>query len=338
MADAAGPNAAKAGGDKQGRARAEWNFAPDLPIGNNPLFEFPWRIGNIITYYRDYWLRVSEASLFLLIAVAGWFLLGDWLGDMSSLGARWVLSIYALNFALTVLFAGGFHLYLYTYRKQGSRGKYVERFGHSAGARFTFGSQVRDNMFWSLASGVAVWTGFEVLVLWTHANAFSPALVISDSPLLFALLVFVTGIWIAFHFYWGHRLLHVDFLYRHVHSLHHRNVNIGPWSGISMHPVEHLVYFSSLLIHLLVPSHPILVMFHGYMLTLSAIFGHTGFHEMVVAKSPRMALGHFHHQLHHRYFECNYGSVDMPLDVWFGTFHDGTPQARKRLKSRLREG
>ena len=90
-----------------------------------------------------------------------------------------------------------------------------------------------------------------------------------------------------------------------------------------MHPVEHVIYFSSLLIHLVVPSHPVLIMFHGYMLALSAIFGHTGFHEMLFARSRRVLLGHFHHQLHHRYFECNYGSVDFPLDVWFGTFHDG---------------
>jgi hypothetical protein len=26
-------------------------------------------------------------------------------------------------------------------------------------------------------------------------------------------------------------------LYRHVHSLHHRSYNTGPWSGIAMHPV-----------------------------------------------------------------------------------------------------
>ena len=55
----------------------------------------------------------------------------------------------------------------------------------------------------------------------------------------------------------------------------------------------------------------------------------------VLGNSRRVLVGHFHHQLHHRYFECNYGSVDFPLDVWFGTFHDGTVDARRRLKERL---
>ena len=53
-----------------------------------------------------------------------------------------------------------------------------------------------------------------------------------------------------------------------------------------------------------------------YMLALSAIFGHAGFQELLLGNSWAL-VGHFHHELHHRYFECNYGSVDFPLDVWF---------------------
>jgi len=38
-------------------------------------------------------------------------------------------------------------------------------------------------------------------------------------------------------------------------------------------------------------------------------------------------VGSFHHQLHHRYFECNYGGPEMPWDNWLGSFHDGSPEA-----------
>lgn len=316
-------------------ARSEWHFAPALPIGNNPLFEFPWNLRHIIAYYRDYWLTVSEATIFAALAIGAWLLLEGMLGDMSVLRIEWIAMIYALHLGLVVLFAGGFHLFFYSLRRQGDELKYVPQFLHRGGGRFTFGRQVLDNMFWSLASGVTIMTGYVVLLLWLMAGGMIPTITFVDHPVMFASIMFATGIWVAFHFYWGHRLLHVGVLYRWVHALHHRNVNVGPWSGISMHPVEHLIYFSSMLIHLVVPSHPILVLFHANMLALSAIFGHTGFHELLVGKSRRMALGHFHHQLHHRYFECNYGSVDMPLDIWFGTFHDGTNEARKRMKSRL---
>ena len=47
------------------------------------------------------------------------------------------------------------------------------------------------------------------------------------------------------------------------------------------------------------------------MLALSAVFGHTGFDALLVKNKRCLAIGHFHHQLHHRYFECNYGSVDL---------------------------
>jgi len=326
----------KAGMDTATRTRsAEWNFAPELPIGNNPLLEFPWRADRIIAYYRDYWLSLSEAVIFMVLAVCYWAVLQAPLGDMSVVSPGWVGMVYMLNFVTILIFAGGLHLFFYTLRRQGDDRKYVPQFGHRGGGRFSFGNQVYDNMFWSLASGVTVWTAYTVFLFWAHANAMMPTITFGTNPWMFSAVAFCTGMWVAFHFYWGHRLLHVGPFYRWVHSLHHRNVNVGPWSGISMHPVEHVIYFSSMLIHLLVPSHPVLIMFHGYMLALSAIFGHTGFHELLLGNSRRLMLGHFHHQLHHRYFECNYGSVDFPLDVWFGTFHDGTPDARRRLKERL---
>ena len=47
------------------------------------------------------------------------------------------------------------------------------------------------------------------------------------------------------HPWWGWRngLAQGDigaFLYRWVHSLHHKSFNPGPWSSLSMHPVEHV--------------------------------------------------------------------------------------------------
>ena len=44
----------------------------------------------------------------------------------------------------------------------------------------------------------------------------------------------------------------------------------------------------------------------------------------------------FHHQLHHRYFDCNYGNMDVPLDIWFGTHHDGSEKATKEMRLRIK--
>ena len=104
-----------------------------------------------------------------------------------------------------------------------------------------------------------------------------------------------------------------------------------------MHPLETLPYLSSLLIHLVVPSNPVHLLFHTYALTLNPALAHSGFDALLVRDKRQLELGEFFHQLHHRYFECNYGNRDFPLDLWFGTFHDGSAEATERIKERRRQ-
>src|SRR6056300_1952839 len=87
-------------------APREWHFAPDLPIENNPLFTWPLNWRRIVGYHRDYWLTLSEVSLFLIIAVAGWALLAPLLGNMSVLSFGWIGMVLALNYGLVILVAG----------------------------------------------------------------------------------------------------------------------------------------------------------------------------------------------------------------------------------------
>ena len=42
----------------------------------------------------------------------------------------------------------------------------------------------------------------------------------------------------------------------------------------------------------------------------------------------------FIHYLHHKYFEVNYGDGLIPLDKWFGTFHDGTKAGDAQMNAR----
>ena len=42
----------------------------------------------------------------------------------------------------------------------------------------------------------------------------------------------------------------------------------------------------------------------------------------------------YSHYLHHKYFEVNYADGVLPLDKWFGSFHDGTPQGDAAMKAR----
>ena len=313
-----------------------WNWRPEQPVELSPLFTGPPRPHKIFRWLASSWLNFTERVVVLLLALGTWHFLAPALERCVSFRLDWIAEIYIRNLALMIIVAGGLHLYFYTFRKQSDERRYDTRDLSRRSRGFTFGRQVWDNMFWTLASGVTVWTGFEVLVMWGYANGFVPYLHFSDNPVWFVVVFLLIPIWGSFHFYWIHRLLHWPPLYRLAHALHHRNTNIGPWSGMSMHPVEHVLYLSTGLIHWLVLSHPVHFLFHMQVKALEAASSHTGYECLLLKDRNRMRLGDFFHQLHHRYFECNYGTLEMPWDEWFGSFHDGTPEANQRIRQRRR--
>ena len=237
--------------------------------------------------------------------------------------AGWIAQVYAFNLVSVIVVAGGLHLYFYTFKRQGVERRIDPSEHGKNNPKFVTGHQVWDNVLYTCVSGVTVWTAYTVVFMWAYANNMIPWLVWGDSPLgvvWFLLLFPLLVLWESFHFYLVHRLLHVKFLYRW-HAPHHRNINIGPWSGFSMHPFEHLLYFSNILIHLVVASHPIHMLYNMYFTALAASTAHTGYSSLVVNGKEVLDLGNFHHQLHHRYFDCNYGTESMPWDKWFGSFH-----------------
>lgn len=314
-----------------------WNHQPDvLPVPVSPIMDWPPRPLSWLRWISRYWIAISPVTLQF---AAAWAILA-WLQPdaetMQTLSWDWVLQVWVRNLLLLILFAGGLHLWFYTLGMQGRRLKFDARDFARKGRRFRFSDQVRDNMLWSLGSGVTIWTGFEVLYWWASANGYAPGLLWGDNPVCFALWFVLIPIWSSIHFYWIHRALHWPPLYRLAHALHHRNVNIGPWSGIAMHPVEHALYFSSVLIHFIVPSHPAHVLFHFYVEGLNPAFSHSGYEGVEAGGQKRLATGDFFHQLHHRYFECNYGTLETPWDRLFGTFHDGTEEGRRAVRKAKR--
>ncbi len=314
----------------------DWNYHPALPIPVSPILSWPPRPIAWLRWIASYWLAVSAVSLQFLLAWAIYSWLQPDVAVMKALHWTWAGQIWLRNLALLVLVAGGLHLWFYTFTAQGRRFKFDARDLARSSGVYTFRNQVLDNMFWSLASGVTVWTLFEIGYFWAAANGYAPGLRFAENPVWFAVWFVLIPAWSSFHFYWIHRALHWPPLYRLAHSLHHRNINIGPWTGISMHPVEHVMYFSSVLIHFVVPSHPAHVLFHLYTEALNPPFSHSGFDGIAPGERKRVEAGDFFHQLHHRYFECNYGTAEMPWDRLFGSFHDGSREATRHTRERKR--
>jgi sterol desaturase/sphingolipid hydroxylase (fatty acid hydroxylase superfamily) len=312
----------------------EWNYHPELPLADPSLFKWPPDPRFLGRWVVRNWLTMSERVIMVLLATLCWWLFYPTLESVKTFAFGWVLQVWLVNLCLMIGIAGGLHYFFYIRKEQGKRLKFDHRDLARGNKLWNFSNQVYDNVFWSLGSGVLQLTMYQVVIMWLMANEYVPTINLTSNPILFVAGLVLLPIWSAFHFYWMHRLLHLPFIYKHVHSLHHRNVNIGPWSGLSMHPVEHLLYLSSLLIHFVFPSHPILVYFHVIYLGPGAAMTHTGYEDLLVRDKRRLALGTFYHQLHHRYYECNYGNQEMPWDRWFGTFHDGSDDGTQATRTR----
>ncbi|MEQ9487980.1 MAG: sterol desaturase family protein [Alphaproteobacteria bacterium] len=314
--------------------KTPWLWHPDLPIRINPLFFLPIRPVAILRWLLAGWVTVSTRTVLTAFALIAWFYLQPSFPPDGSISLEWLAIIFARNLALIILVAGGLHYYLITRKKQGDEFRYDRKEMQTESPRFVFDDQVWDNVFWAIASGVTFWTCYEVGFIWAFETGLLEIHRWSDGEAWFVAVFFMIPFIQSFHFYWVHRLLHWPPLYRTVHNLHHLNVNTGPWSGMSMHPVEHVVYLSSVLIHIWVPSHPVHVIFHLYWLSLDAVVAHAGYEKLVIGNTAVANLGSFFHQLHHRYFNCNYGNSEIPWDTVFGSFHDGTPEATRRVRKR----
>ena len=317
-----------------------WAWEPPLPLTPNPVFVWPPRILEGIRFLFSRTFFWSLVLPFGALATFTWYFLTPPLEQCANLEAGWVALLLVRNLVLMIIVAGGLHLYFHVFKVQGTERKFDQEDMQRNNPRFLGNDQVLDNMFWTLASGVPVWTAYEVFFFWAYANGMLPHfLEWRNHPVAFVLIFFVIPFWSSAHFHFVHRLLHWRPLFKIAHAVHHRNVNLGPWSGLSMHPIEHLIYISSVLIHVVLPSHPIHVIFHLQYESLGASTGHSGFEAITFRGKPLVYLTSFHHQLHHRHLDCNYGNQLCPVDRWFDCDHDGSPagsaQVRRRQRARV---
>jgi ferredoxin-NADP reductase/sterol desaturase/sphingolipid hydroxylase (fatty acid hydroxylase superfamily) len=309
----------------------EWR--PAAPIQYAPVVVWPPRPLALMKWFISYPGFMWPRNLVLLaISILSYIYTQPALELCKTFEWHWLLQIWVRNLALTWLVYGGFHFYLYTIKGEGTKGKYDARWPATDNATFLFHNQVYDNIFWTSGVAVLIWTAYEAVTLWLFANNRIPRLTWIDHPVWFIVWFLAIPFWREFHFYWVHRAIHIKAIYKHVHSLHHKNVNPIPWSGMAMHPVETIIYLSVCLIHWIIPSHPFHFLFDLQHAALGPACGHHGFDGPIL--EDKWPTGSYFHYLHHRYFECNYGEATLPFDKWFGTFRDGTPGgAGARLKT-----
>lgn len=113
-------------------------------------------------------------------------------------------------------------------------------------------------------------------------------------------------------FYWTHRLMHIKYLYKTMHRLHHLSRNPTPWATYAFHPYEAIVQIAMLpLFTLFLPIHPLAIMIFFVNQHLYNVQGHLGFENLprwfISAPLARLTNTCTHHNMHHRFFKGNYG-------------------------------
>lgn len=298
----------------------------------NPVFDWPPRPLAALKWLYNYFFPWN--LLYMAIATATWLYWQPALSRCVEFHADWILEMFIRNIVMLIVIAGAWHVYFWGSKRQGMKYKYTTDWMATDSRKFTWGSQLAENVFYSCVSGGIIWTAYEVLMMWAYANGTIPYLDPREHPIYFGLLLCSIQLWRVFHFYWAHRITHWPILYKSAHYLHHRNINVGPWSGLSMHPIEHIIYFSCILLHWIVPSHPIHVLMNAQHAAFTPAQGHVGFEKLVLKGERGFGAASYFHQLHHRYFECNYGESDFPFDKWFGTHHDGSEASHAAMREK----
>lgn len=320
---------------KYGTRNKRGDWAPKEPLEVAPFWQWPLKPGKILGWIPNYiW---PWNTLHMAITLAYWHFVIPDAEVLKFLSWGWALWLYMVNAAAIFVIYGSVELFYYAKRKQGNRFKYNAKFpSENPSDVFWFKSQNLDNFLRSFFISIPLWTLVEVGFLHAFAAGYVPWLTWADNPYYLAALCLIAPAIHEVHFFVIHRLIHTPLLYKWIHSVHHNSINPSPWSSLSMHPVEGFLYHAVALWHLVIPSNPIVALFQLHVAGFGAINGHIGFEKLEVSEDTAINSEAYAHYLHHKYFEVNYGGEGLiPLDKWFGTWHDGSKQGDAMMQARF---
>ena len=138
----------------------------------------------------------------------------------------------------------------------------------------------------------------------------------------FIVLLFVGDTW----FYWVHRVLHHPRIYKYIHAVHHKSVDVTPFTSNSFHWIESsllTLYVTPVL--MFVPIWQPIIILNLFIGTLNNLKSHLGYEIFPkwFTKTPlKYLINSVHHNLHHTQYNGNYGLTFRFWDLVCGTEFD----------------
>ena len=262
---------------------------------------------------EDIWWNLLSLAIAAAIWNLGYPILRAGTSDLT-----WVAWVFARNLGLMAPIFQGFHYMMYLSPSKDSFTKFNEKapkpYEITRDRRYTLMSLFINSALECLM--IRAWATGEV----PYASS------VLESPGKLALMLLASPFFRELHFVIYHRILHIQPLYKWFHKHHHLSYNPSPWSGLSMHPVESITYFTGPIIPcLLTKSHPLVYIFANVHAQIASVYGHHGHEEYG---------GSYFHYIHHAKTgkgaaarSCNYGTPFLPLDILMGTWDCGEKES-----------
>jgi ring-1,2-phenylacetyl-CoA epoxidase subunit PaaE len=133
------------------------------------------------------------------------------------------------------------------------------------------------------------------------------------------LMIVVTDAW----FYWLHRFMHRPSVYKYVHALHHKSLDVNPFTSNSFHVIEAIALTLWVLPFLyFIPVSPValgIVQTLGTLNNLKSHLGYEFFPKFFRIPPFNMLVNATNHSLHHTQYNGNYGLFFRYWDILCGT-------------------
>lgn len=240
----------------------------------------------------------------------------------------WTIFMPAFVVATTLYFT-----WLPELHKRGPKGRHkIDRHGITRALPHEYGMTIVSVL---LFAGAGALVGYGIAHNWTTTIASEP---LSMHSFGIGLLGFLAAALLHdVYFYFTHRLLHFGPIFRTVHFVHHKSNDTNAWSAFSFHPVEGVIHVGivPLIAFLLPMTETTLALFFVYMVIMT-VYGHSGYelraHRLWIFRFFNTS---YHHYLHHRFVDCNYGIYLNIWDFMFGTNHKDYARSLDVLGKRI---
>jgi hypothetical protein len=137
--------------------RGDWK--PNGPVEYAPVLTWPIRP---VAFVK--WLFGAQGFFlpwnvtFTAIAYLIWRFLTPSSDMTRTFAVGWIAYLLVLNALIVLAFYGAWHLRLYIQKAQGQQFKYDAKWPPTDNSAFLFKNQNIDNLIWTFASGIPVWT------------------------------------------------------------------------------------------------------------------------------------------------------------------------------------